>query len=156
MRQRPTTSGRTPHTRRRKTVARKANKKPKTAGDRPSSAQGRNAGQLARERDETSEQLSAASEVLRVISSSPAKLEPVFETMLASATRICQAKFGALFLSERDGLRAVALHNAPPPFAQAMSSIFDPPPFTAIGPISQLRSANHGAGTLPCVSRANV
>jgi two-component system NtrC family sensor kinase len=81
-------------------------------------------GSLAREE--------ATSEVLRVISSSPRDPRPVFEAVLENATRICEAKFGALFLCEGDGLRAVALHNAPPAFAQAMSSIFDPPPFTAI------------------------
>lgn len=51
---------------------------------------------LAHERDEALEQLSAASEVLKVISSSPGELEPVFDAMLANATRICQAKFGTL------------------------------------------------------------
>ena len=71
--------------------------------------------------------------VLRVISSSPRDPKPVFEAILENATRICEAKFGGLFLCEGDGLRAVALHNAPPAFAQAMSSIFNPPPFTAIG-----------------------
>src|SRR6516225_1795866 len=74
----------------------------------------------------------ATSEVLRVISSSPRDPKPVFEAILENATRICEAKFGALFLCEAEGFRAVALHNAPPAFAQAMSSILNPPPFTAI------------------------
>src|SRR5262249_14711853 len=48
---------------------------------------------------------------LRVISSSPGELEPVFETMLANATRLCEATYGTFWLSEGDGFRAVALHG---------------------------------------------
>jgi signal transduction histidine kinase len=81
---------------------------------------------------ESLEQQTATSDVLKVISSSPGELEPVFNAMLENATRICGAKFGALFLCERDGFRTVALHNAPPAFAEAMSSVFEPPPFTGI------------------------
>ena len=58
-------------------------------------------------------QQTATSEVLQVISSSPGDLEPVFETMLGNATRVCEAKFGMLWLAERDGFRPVALHNVP-------------------------------------------
>src|SRR5215831_1445962 len=53
--------------------------------------------QLTRERDEALEREQATAEVLRVISSSPGELEPVFQAMLANATRICEAKFGTLF-----------------------------------------------------------
>jgi len=67
---------------------------------------------------ESLEQQIATSEVLKVISSSPGALEPVFNTMLANATRICEAKFATLWLVETKGLRAVALHNAPPAFAE--------------------------------------
>ena len=63
---------------------------------------------------ESLEQQTATSEVLKVISSSPGELEPVFQTMLENATRICDAKFGVLFRSEGEALRAVALHGAPP------------------------------------------
>src|SRR5262249_43360227 len=91
------------------------------------------AARLTRELQESLARENATSEVLRVISSSPRDATPVFGAILENATRICEAKFGALFLCEGDGLCAVALHNAPPAFAQAMSSIFIPPPFTAIG-----------------------
>src|SRR5262245_38522865 len=50
----------------------------------------------------------ATDEVLRVIASSPGELELVFQAMLGNAVRICEAKFGALYLSEGDAVRMVA------------------------------------------------
>ena len=84
---------------------------------------------------ESLEQQTATSEVLRVISSSPGELEPVFQAMLANATRICEAKFGTLWLREGDAFRAVALHNAPPAYAEARRRELRlrPPPDTALG-----------------------
>jgi signal transduction histidine kinase/putative methionine-R-sulfoxide reductase with GAF domain len=71
-----------------------------------------------RELTESLEQQTATSELLRVISSSPGSLQPVFYTMLENATRICEAKFGVLSLSDGDSYRVVAMHNAPPAFAE--------------------------------------
>ena len=55
--------------------------------------------------------------------------------MLANATRICEAKFGTLWLREGDAFRAVALHNAPPAYAEARRRELRlrPPPDTALG-----------------------
>src|SRR5262245_3011525 len=63
---------------------------------------------LKRERDEALEQLAATSDVLHIISSSRGKLEPVFKAMLENALRLCEAKFGTLYLCDGDALRPVA------------------------------------------------
>jgi adenylate cyclase len=67
---------------------------------------------------ESLEQQTATSEVLRVISSSPGELEPVFQTMLANAVRICDAKFGVLDRYDNETFEAVALFGAPPALAE--------------------------------------
>jgi len=67
----------------------------------------KNTAVLTRELNEAREQQAATSEVLRVISNSPGDLKPVFETMLANAIRLCEAKFGSLFLREGEGFRNV-------------------------------------------------
>jgi signal transduction histidine kinase len=70
------------------------------------------------ELSEALEQQTATSEVLRVISSSPGELEPVFEAMLANAVRICGARFGNLSLFDGNELRVAVMHNAPPAFEE--------------------------------------
>jgi hypothetical protein len=69
---------------------------------------------------EALEQQTATSEVLGVISSSPGALEPVFQTTLANAVRICGAKFGILLLYDGKEFRAAAGHDLPPAFADAL------------------------------------
>jgi class 3 adenylate cyclase/putative methionine-R-sulfoxide reductase with GAF domain len=73
---------------------------------------------LLSELRESLEQQTATADVLRVISSSPGELEPVFQAMLQNAVRICDAKFGYLFLCEGDEFRIVAMHGAPAAFVE--------------------------------------
>jgi class 3 adenylate cyclase len=73
---------------------------------------------LDRELNEAREQQTAASEVLRVISSSPGELQPVFAAMLEKAVRICDATFGNIYRRDGEALQLVATHNTPPAFAE--------------------------------------
>ena len=52
--------------------------------------------------------------------------------MLENATRICEAKFGALYLNEDEGFRATAMHNAPPAYEEARAAVVHPPPSTSL------------------------
>src|SRR5215510_5495029 len=70
------------------------------------------------------EQQTATSEVLRVISSSPGDLQPVFEAMLANATHICGAEFGLLQLEDGELSRIAAVYNAPPALAATQNVPF--------------------------------
>jgi GAF domain-containing protein len=68
--------------------------------------------QRTRELSESLEQQTATSQVLQqVISSSPGELEPVFQTMLANATRLCEASYGAMWLREGDRFRNAAFQG---------------------------------------------
>jgi len=98
----------------RQTPGPKARKAPK-----PSTAylQGQVAA-LTRELEEARKLQTSTSKVLQIISSSRGELAPVFQAMLNNATRICEAKFGMLWLSEGDGFRPVATHGVPAALAE--------------------------------------
>ena len=69
---------------------------------------------LLNELRESLQQQTATADVLKVISSSPGDLQPVFDSMLANATRLCQASYGHMWLCEGNAFRTVALHGALP------------------------------------------
>ena len=97
-----------------------------------------------RELTEALEQQTATSEVLRVISSSPGELEPVFETMLENAVRLCDAKFGVLELYEGGAFRKVALHNVPQAYVAARGdAVIRPDPRAGLGRIVKTKEVVH-------------
>ena len=73
---------------------------------------------LFNETKEALERQTATADVLKVISSSPGELDPVFKAMLEKAVRICDANFGMLFRVENDAVSAAALFGVPPKFAE--------------------------------------
>ena len=100
---------------------------------------------------EALEQQTATSEVLKVISSSPGELEPVFNAMLANATRICQAKYGIMFLHENGTFRAGALCGVPPALAEERRrnpAGLRPPPNTGVGIVLRTKKTVHIADIL--------
>ena len=115
----------------------------------------------ARTRDltESLEQQTATSEVLKVISSSPGELKPVFQAMLENAVRICEAKFGVLQLYEGDGFRAVALHDVPPAYTERRrDSVLRPGPEHPLGRVVRTKHTIHIADILaePQVARGGL
>jgi signal transduction histidine kinase len=74
--------------------------------------------QRTSELSESLQQQTATSEVLQVISSSQGELDPVFQTMLEKATRVCGASFGTMNLWDGEKYNIVAVHNIPPAFAE--------------------------------------
>ena len=82
----------------------------------------RTASELQDRVTELIEQQTAISEVLRAIANSPDDLQPIFDAILDSATRLCRADIGSLRLSEESGLRLVALRGDPLLVSQAWSS----------------------------------
>ena len=101
---------------------------------------------LLNELRQSLEQQTATADVLRVISSSPGELEPVFEAMLQNAVQVCDAKFGNIYRWDGDGLHLLATHNTPRAFAESRRNLpFRPGPHTPTGRMVATKSVTHVA-----------
>src|SRR5262249_44479865 len=97
-----------------------------------------------RELSEALEQQTATAEVLRVISSSPGELKPVFEIILANATRLCDARLGLLNLYDGDKFRTAALYNVPSAYADThWIETFRPPPGSGHAEVLRTKEVVH-------------
>jgi len=92
---------------------------------------------------EALEQQTATSQVLRVISSSPGELAPVFDAMLANATRICGAEFGTFYLDDGDLTRIAAVYNVPPALAATQNAPFRVHPKSGHAEIRKTKQVVH-------------
>jgi len=94
---------------------------------------------------EALEQQKATSEVLRVISSSPGELQPVFRAILENAVRICEAKFGVLFLHEDGTFNPTAMLGVPPALGEFLiqRGAFRPGPGTTNGRLLRTKQVSH-------------
>src|SRR5262249_21202881 len=96
-----------------------------------------------RELSESLEQQTATSEVLRVISSSPGELEPVFQAMLANAMRICEAHFGIMFSFADGAFRGLSWLGISPEFATFLRKPRVWGPETGLGRVVTMKKAVH-------------
>jgi GAF domain-containing protein len=105
---------------------------------------------LLNELRESLDRQTATSEVLSVISSSPGELKPVFDAMLESATRICEAKFGILYRFDGTALHVAAAVGTPPELNefQKQRGPFQPRPGTQMARVVQTKRVDHTADAL--------
>jgi transcriptional regulator with GAF, ATPase, and Fis domain len=93
-----------------------------------------------RELSEALEQQTATSDVLQTISSSPVELNPVFDAVLTSSTRLCGANFGVLNLYDGEVFRHDALHNVPSAYAERwLRHVMRPHPKSAHAEIARTK-----------------
>jgi transcriptional regulator with GAF, ATPase, and Fis domain len=132
---------------RRRSMAAPKRRTARAMSRRSSSAAGQETelARLNRERDEVLEQLAGAAEVLKVISSSAGDLKPVFDTILETATRICEAKFGNLWLRKGHTFRIAATHGAPPAYREYFDRepVVHPQPRSGLGFILETKRLIH-------------
>src|SRR6516164_4821414 len=73
-----------------------------------------------RQLNEALERENATAEVLRIVSSSPGDLQPVFQNLLGNATRLCVADFGYMFQYDSGAFRLIAQRGADPAYVEYM------------------------------------
>ena len=143
MKRRPRAGSTTSNAQRGKRPTPKRSRPLKAVSRRRSTATGRvtEMARLVRERDEALEREKATAEVLRVISLSPGALEPVFEAVLENATRICEAKFGNLWLRDGNNFRIAATHGAPRAYREYLQGepVVVPDAGTTMGRVVNMR-----------------
>jgi signal transduction histidine kinase len=115
-------------------------------------------GDLQQQLNEAIERENATAEVLRIISTSSGELAPVFEAMLANATRLCEAKFGTLYTYDGNGFHAAAFHNAPPAYIEARKRepVINPLPDQPLGRVANTKQVAQVAditSTRPYIER---
>ncbi|MGA7233904.1 MAG: GAF domain-containing protein, partial [Xanthobacteraceae bacterium] len=150
MKRHGTSSRKTVKTRRRKTTKTKPSSAPKSARRDHVSVVDlqEKLKRQARELEEAREERAAIAEVLRVISSSPGELEPVFHTILQNAMRICEAKFGNLFEFVDGAFRALSWLNTPPALRDYGRQLRVWGPHTGLGRLARTRQTVHIEDTL--------
>jgi two-component system NtrC family sensor kinase len=107
---------------------------------------------------ESLEQESASSEVLKLISMSSGDLEPVFQKLLESATRLCGAELGIMNLLSGGMVRQVSFYNMPEAYVSEWSGKPYPPhPESVMGTVMRTRQAVHvdDLRTRPAYSAGN-
>src|SRR5262249_3422521 len=116
MKRRTTAGGSGGKARRRSTKDRDTSHRPPSSADlqRQPDEQARELAEAQRQLAEALEQQTATSEVLKVISTSPGELEPVFNAILENATRICEAQIAEIALVENNVMRVAAGHGDAP------------------------------------------
>ena len=94
---------------------------------------------------EALEQQTATSEVLKVVSSSPGDMKPVFEAMLANALHICDAKFGHILLYDGERYHAAYLHEVPSSYREfwEQHGPIRPGPNTGLARLARTKQVSH-------------
>ncbi len=134
---------------RRKTPEPKRRNAPKVAArsNSPPTNEKTEVARLTRELHEALDQQATTSEVLSVISSSPGELEQVFQSMLENATRVCEAKFGALYRFDGKFFHLAAQFGSSPEVAEFRRQCrpFQPDPRGHLDRVMRTKQVSHTA-----------